>query len=356
MSKQTISVFRPIGKFMYKGKQVNGIEYKDFVATINSLPEDTTELTVLYDTPGGSEEDGRAMYAYLMSLKPKMKIISEQVGEVASAGTFPWLAGDIRRAKKGKEFMIHFPWSPHEEGDQAAMLAAADRLGKKNQAIAEFYNQHTGVTIEGLMPLMAKDTTFGAEDAVKLKFATETYEGSDVAYHYMEKEEKTVWQELLAFLKKEKQGKSSDVAAAPPAELMGKPVMVNGVAAPDGVYSVKGGVVTALEALEEEGAEQPAAGNTAAMKEVLAFIKEQKTSAADIAAEVKKQVDEQILAFKNSQKGSKFPPGFKEGTKAEDSKEYDRAFKSGETVAMKKNEPEKYQRLYFAKYGVVPKM
>lgn len=150
------------------------------------------------------------------------------------------------------------------------------------------------------------------------------------------------------------------VAVAPPAELMGKPVTVDGKPAVDGVYTVVGGVVTALGEAQAAPATPPAQGTPAAdpmaakLQEILALLKaEPKQDDATAAAATKKK-DDEIIALKKQLKTEHVPEGFTPETKADDVKEWDRSFKAGEHVAMRKNEPEKWTRLFYAKYNKMP--
>lgn len=359
--KRTISIIGPIGSFEHQGKQINGIQLVDIVAQVTALPKETTELVVEYDTPGGLKDVGLAIYNYLKSIQPRIAVTSKQIGDIGSIGTVAWFSGTKRMALKGKEFMIHNPWTMHAAGDAAAMAKVSESLKTTEDEMAAFYSEQTGITKEGIAPLMKAETSFGADKAVELKFATEIYEASKIAaYPHSNNNNpmaKTLKEQILALLG------IVTVATAPPAELMGKPVQVDGKPALDGVYTVVGGVVTALAEAQAQPATPPAATGAAAppaaadMQKILALLeaqpKQDDAITAAVAAATKKFQDE-ITALKKNIKTEHVPVGFTPETKADDVKEWDRSFKANEHMAMKKNEPEKYQRLFFAKYGRVP--
>lgn len=368
--KRTISIIGPIGgDFTYKGKKIQGVTLADVVAQVVALPKDTTELIVEFDTPGGLVPVGQSIYNYLRSMAHRFEkgITSKQIGDIGSIGTVAWFAGTKRIAARGinpetgqpYKFMIHNPFMLDAEGDSDAMKKHADSLKITEDEMADFYVSQTGITKEGIVPLMKAETDFDGDKAVQLKFATDIYEPQKIAavhtsktsnqHNHMSKEtEKSIMDQILAIFRK-----SAVVAVAPPAELMGKAVLVDNKPAVDGVYTVVGGVVTALAEAQAAPAAAPAPGAPAAdpmaanLSEVL------------FAAAVKKATeakDAEIIALKKTIKTEHVPVGFTPETKGDDIKEWDRSFKANEHFAMKKNDPEKYQRLFYAKYGKLPNM
>lgn len=378
--KKTISIIGPIGNFTYKGKEISGVQLADVIAAVSSTPN-LKELTVEYDTPGGSVSVGKAIFSYLKSIQPRITVISKQIGDIGSIGTVAWFSGSKRIAAKGInpetkkpfQFMAHNPWTPHTEGNADEVQREVDALRITESEMTDFYAEQTGITKEGVAPLMKAEYSFPAERAVELKFATETYEAQNIAAYKptqnqmtpKDKEKETLVDALLALIKGKKE---TPIAIAPPAALMGTPVMVNGVAAPDGLYTVVGGVVTALaEVPATAGADNPdnagtadpaaAAASTKKLDEMIALMKEQPKAEVLIAA-VNKLVDEKITGLKKqiSGGGGHVPEGFNPNTAVADAKEWDRSFRANEHKAMKRDNPEKYKALYYAKYGKVPNL
>lgn len=395
--KRTIGIIGDIGTFDYldrtgKVVHVNGLQISDVVAQVSALPADTKEVDVLVGTPGGNVPTGKAIFTYLQSLSSRMKINMVQVDDIASIGTYIWMAGQTRLAAKGinprtgKEyaFNVHNPWTPHVSGDASAVAKAATSLQVEETEMAAFYQEHTGIDASGILPIMKADSWFNADKAVALKFATATYEPlQQAAYHIpMNAQEKsTLVQDFLSFLTGKKVAVTPPAvpapaapaapAPAPGAELMNKPVLIDGKPAPDYVYTVKGGIVMAVEPVDEESSEDaigaqakpaaPAAQAPVSFETFLAANKEKFTDAVASTVEAaldkqKKDFEAQIVALKKQIKTTHTPPTFSPETKAEDAKEWDRSLRANEHAAMKRDEPEKFTRLFYAKYGRIPEL
>jgi ATP-dependent protease ClpP protease subunit len=383
--KRTISILGPIGSFEYLNAQgipvqVNGIQIADVVAQITALPKGTTELDILFGTPGGLIPVGEAIYNYLLGLESRMEITMVQVDDVASIGTVMWFAGKKRLAalgvnpRTGKDyaFQPHNPWKPHTQGDAAAHEAEAVKLRDQENKMAAFYQEQTGLPQEAILPIMKADAPFNAEKAVALKFATGTYEPLKQAAFQINKtmkpEEKTsLFKGFLSLL-----GMDDAPGATPPPApagdpLMNKPVLIDGKPAPDGVYTVKGGVVTLVAALPAAApaAQAPAAAVPAAAAAPVAFDQEKLSKALETTLTKaldaqKKEFEAQIVALKKGMRTDHVPAGpegYNPSTKKEDVEEFNTLHKTpGGLLALKKSDPDKYQRLHFSRYGVIPKM
>jgi ATP-dependent Clp protease protease subunit len=382
--KRTISIIGPIGSFTYNGEDVNGVQLVDVVSQVTKYP-DTKELTVEVGSLGGSVTTAKQIRNYLKSLQPRMTVTTKQVDDIASAGTIVFGSGSKRIAAKGInpstgkpfQFMVHNSWVTHTEGNAEALEKEVADLKLTDEEMTTIYHEDIGISRENITPLMKAESYFDADKAMSLKFATETYEAKNQAA-YMSKEtnasDKSVWAEILAELKGIGKKKKKKVAVAPPAELMGKQVIVDGKAAVDGVYTVQGGVVTLLAEIPAAGA--PAAGGDATAtakdkeyQELIALLKELKTGKKSkdqepddedeeedevVQEKIDKAVAKAIEPFKKNAKSSHTPAGFNPDKKGDDAKEWDRAFKANEITAMKKDDLPKYQRLFYAKYGRMP--
>lgn len=371
--KRTISIIGPIGaNFTFQGKEINGVTLADVVAQVTALPKETTELVIQFDTPGGLVSEGQSIYSYLKSVEHRFVkgITSKQIGDIGSIGTIAWFAGSKRIAAKGinpatkkaYRFMIHNPFMLSAEGDAAELKRHSDNLKLTEDEMAQFYIEQTGITKEGIAPLMKAETFFDGPQAVDLKFATDIYEPQSIAAIHnttnkgSNQMEKTLKEKVLALL-------GITVAVAPPAELMGKPVQIDGKPAVDGIYTVVGGVITQLAEATPAQPAAPAATGAAAppvaadMQKILALLeaqpKQEKAIAAAVA-EATKKFNAEIMALKKSIKTEHVPAAFTPETKADDVKEWERSFKANEHAAMRKDDPEKYQRLFYSKYGRTP--
>jgi ATP-dependent protease ClpP protease subunit len=389
--KKTISIVGDIGSFEYidhNGEvvKVNGIQLEDVIAQVERLSADTRELVIECGGLGGLVDVAKSIRGYLKS-KAKFSITTKQVADLASANTIIFSIGKIRQAiaddvinpSTGKPYflMVHEPLTPHASGPADKMDAVANALRADENEMISIYNEDTGISEEAIRPLMKAETYLSGSKAVALKLATETYTPlKQAAYHLKQKPKmksgisKVVLDAVLALLTndEDKAKIKKALAVAPPAELMGKPVTVDGKPAVDGVYTVVGGVVTSLEDATEEQAEPAAtakpdaSGSTASgaskkngMEEVLALLKDQPKKDELIAA-MTKVVDEKITTLKKSITTNHIPDGYTPETSADDVKEWDRSWKANEHTAMRKNDPEKYKRIFFAKWKKMPNL
>ena len=347
MSRQEISLMGAIGTVKTGTGVVHGITLSSVIAKVAALPEGTTELVINIMGPGGVKETGDYIYNFLMSLKPEMRIIMNQVGDIGSIMSKIWFAGDERIALKGinpdtgkpYEIFIHNPWM-RVEGDAATMQAAINAVKPQEEELAKFYADHTGIPLEGISPMMAQQTGIDAEQPVAMKFATTFRESLSIAAFDMkfkkEDEQKleSVLDKVLNYFKsavKAETPPAPPVAAAPappaaPAPettpMIGKSPMVDGVALPDGEYYVKGGLIVSVSPLVAEG-EMPAAmaANIAALETLLEEqAKKSVKTEAEILAMVNAEVAKQVEAFKATFKTTHVPK-YKEVILASDRRE-----------------------------------
>lgn len=386
--KKTISIVGDIGTFEYIDEagnvvHVNGLQLEDVIAQIERLPADTKELIIECGGLGGVVDVAKSMRGYLKSkvASGKMQITTRQVANLASANTIIFSVGSERLAIKddvinpstGKPYfiMVHEPLTPHTSGNADKIEKTVDALRADEDALVAIYSEDTGITEEAIRPLMKAETFLTGSKAVALKLATDTYTPTkQAAFHNpknsMSKISKMALDAVLALLSDEDKAKvKKALAAAPPADLIGKPVLINGAPAVDGTYTVVGGVVTMVEDAAEETAEPaPAAAAQAAPAAAAA---QASTASAkgneDILAKFEEKIEEmkkahkaEIVALKKSIGTSHTPVGFTPETKADDIKEWDRSFRANEHGLMKKNDPEKYRRIFYAKYGKMPNL
>lgn len=124
--------------------------------------------------PGGYVKDGEDIFNYMRSLEKDGTVIStEQIGDIGSIMTKLFLAptkGE-RLVNKNFGFMIHNPWG-QAKGDANEMREYAEELDKEEKKLTNFYVESTGITAEGLKPLMEKESIMTAEEAINYGFAT----------------------------------------------------------------------------------------------------------------------------------------------------------------------------------------
>ena len=344
MSRQLITIAGPIGIFKVGDRVVNGVTMVKVISKIAALPQDTTEIQIDISSPGGVKEVGDNIYNFLQSLKPQVKLIMNQIGNVGSIATKIWFAGDERIALRGinpetnkpYELFVHNPWM-QVTGDAAAVKLALAEIEPQEEELRNFYMAQTGLPLEGIKPMMDSQTGIDADQALQMRFATGVREAINIAAYQINENENTmkidekektrlggVLDEIKAYLFKKEPVKAditvpgtgaAPIVAAPAdpkSALVGKTVMVDGQPAPDFVYTVKGGAVVSVEDIEVEEAEDSGLPTTLAtsLSEIEKFLKNQKAAEPDeakIKALVDEQVKAQVEAFKSTYKVSHVP-------------------------------------------------
>ena len=269
MKEATISILGSIGTFVLNGLQYNGIQLKDVVTNCALIPEGTELLNIDIEGPGGSKETGDLIYNFLESLKSKYKINTNQVGDIVSIHTKIFLVGDTRCGLVGinpetnlpYQFLFHPPFNTGASGTADELLAISERTRAHQDELMNLYIDKTGQTVDAILPLMKMETSLDAEETLAMGFSTTTRTALNTAA-YMETKKKTAmetYDSLLLAMKSLFKSEGKVVSVAPPAELVGKAMLVDGKSPVDGVYSVVGGMVSAVEAIEEEMAEDAAA-------------------------------------------------------------------------------------------------
>jgi ATP-dependent protease ClpP protease subunit len=145
------------------------------VTTVKSVAEQTNGATksdtiVLHiHSPGGSVDEGFAIYDHLLSLGCEIETRIE--GICASIATIPALAGKVRSVSPNSKLLVHNPWK-ETQGDANAHIKSAEMLLEVEGRIAAFYAEKLGKTTEEMLALMAKDEPMDAAAALELGFAT----------------------------------------------------------------------------------------------------------------------------------------------------------------------------------------
>jgi ATP-dependent Clp protease, protease subunit len=389
MKQHNIYIVGPIGNFGIDGHEFKGVSLLSVVAQVAAAPEGTREIVVNIETPGGRKDVGDAIYNYLISLWGQYDVTMKQTGPIGSIGTKIWFGGKKRLALKGeKMWFIHNPWVANTSGNADALEAEAKELRASEEDLQNFYMSQTGLTKEALSPLMKAETEFSSDEAVSLKFATDVYMAHKIAAYKMTTNKKendavSLLDRLLNVLKGNKLalvvelegGKKLNAETEDASKLEGvavssvddagnpsqEPVKDGEMKLKDGrKITVAAGKITKVEAATTAPAAAPAGEGQQAMAgqltELLNLMKAQKPGMTkeDVEKIVKETLAASLTEIKNGIKTSHTPPSGQSSTSAEDVKEWDRSFKAGEHMAMRKNDPEKYKRLYLAKYGKVP--
>jgi ATP-dependent protease ClpP protease subunit len=195
MSKQRIAILGPIGSFKIGQTQYTGVSLKDVTVMVAKLPSDTSELWIDVAGPGGHKETGDMIYNYLDSLKSRMKVHTNQVGDIGSIDTKIFLVGEQRVALEGinpetmqpYDFFVHNPWNTGVTGDADTLALALEQARAEEEDLISFYVNRVAIDREAIQPLMKLQTGFDAKEALAMKFATSTRLALNTAA-YMEKE------------------------------------------------------------------------------------------------------------------------------------------------------------------------
>ena len=128
------------------------------------------EITLYIDSPGGSVTAGLSIYDVMQAVSADIHTVC--VGTAASMAAVLFAAGDRREILRHGEVMIHDPLvSGGISGSALAVQDKSDRLMAKRKVLSGILAQHTGKNIKQIYKVTAKDTYFGAEEAVAFGLA-----------------------------------------------------------------------------------------------------------------------------------------------------------------------------------------
>lgn len=136
--------------------------------------DSTKEITIYINSPGGSVQDGLAVYDLIMLLKSPVRTVC--MGTCASMGAIIFLAGKKREMMKHGKIMIHDPafGGKHEMGGKKPheIQSELDDLNRCREALASIIADRTGKDIEEIYKVTANDTYYSSEEAVNFGLAT----------------------------------------------------------------------------------------------------------------------------------------------------------------------------------------
>ena len=149
---------------------------KFLIDQIETAAKNIDEVVLVINSPGGDVVEGFAMHDYLANLPVKVTTVG--VGRVASIATVVFLAGMERFISENTEFMIQNPWTM-AEGDADQLESRAEELRRIENNIANFYADNIGADADDLLELMSEETTFSAQQAIDMGFATAIMQPED---------------------------------------------------------------------------------------------------------------------------------------------------------------------------------
>lgn len=130
-------------------------------------------ITLYINSPGGEVVSGLAVYDYIQLMEAPVDTVC--IGTAASMGAILFLAGRERKMLRHTRLMIHDPSygggelkgkKPYE------IQQELDNLNKVKRTLAGIISERTGKSIKEINRVTAKDTYYGAEEAVRFGLAT----------------------------------------------------------------------------------------------------------------------------------------------------------------------------------------
>ena len=141
--------------------------------------ESSEEITLYINSPGGSVQDGLAVYDTIMLLNSPVRTVC--IGTCASMGAILFLAGKKREMMPHGKIMIHDPafGGGHEIGGKKPheIQVELDDLNRCREALARIIAERTGRTIEEIYEVTVNDTYYDPDEAVEFGLATNIITG-----------------------------------------------------------------------------------------------------------------------------------------------------------------------------------
>ena len=129
---------------------------------------DGKRVTVRINTPGGSVDEGIAMYNAMLRHPGGVNTIVD--GIAASMGSYLMLAGESRTISKNSMVMIHNPMTI-ALGNAIELRKTADILDKYLERMLPDYAAKTGKTESELRPLLDAETWYVGQEIIDNGFA-----------------------------------------------------------------------------------------------------------------------------------------------------------------------------------------
>lgn len=150
-----------------------GISAREFAEVIDDLPDNTTEINLLINSPGGEVTEGIAILNLLRNHPARTVAVVE--GVAASAASFIAAGCDELIMSRNSTLMVHSPWVLCI-GDAQDMRSTADTLDSFEENIASIYAAKADGTVDEWREVMHAETWFTAEEAVEAGLADQVNE------------------------------------------------------------------------------------------------------------------------------------------------------------------------------------
>ena len=128
-------------------------------------------ITLFINSPGGEVSSGLALYDVMQAASCPIRTVC--LGLAASMAALLFIAGDTRDMLPHSRVMIHDPLigGAGVGGSALSVKARADDLMSIRDITAQVIAEHTGMPLERVFELTARDTYFEAEEAVAAHLA-----------------------------------------------------------------------------------------------------------------------------------------------------------------------------------------
>ena len=140
-----------------------GVSAKEFARALDSLPDDTTEIRLHINSPGGEVYEGLAILNQLRNHKARVVAVID--GLAASAASFLAAGADEVVMGRNTQLMIHDAWGLCV-GPAVDMRDMADRLDQISNNIASVYAAKAGGSTDDWRGHMLAETWYDADEAV----------------------------------------------------------------------------------------------------------------------------------------------------------------------------------------------
>lgn len=138
-------------------------------------------VTVRINSPGGDVTEAQAIYNALRRHSDGGgKVTTENDALAASAASFIFMAGDVRRVAENSMTMIHKAWTIGI-GNADALRHTAGVLDKFDGILADTYAAVSNKSREEILGLLASETWLTAAEAVSLGLAQEIGQSLNVS-------------------------------------------------------------------------------------------------------------------------------------------------------------------------------
>lgn len=135
--------------------------------------DNTREITLYINSPGGEVISGLAVYDYIGLMKSPVRTVC--IGMAASMGAILFLAGNRREMLPHTRLMIHDPSYGHNDiGGRKPheIQREVDKLMETRESLASIIAEKTNKPKELIYAITMEDTYYSAEEAVNFGLAT----------------------------------------------------------------------------------------------------------------------------------------------------------------------------------------